>query len=83
MLGVKGLMINYRRLKGSSVSEEFEEKADIYDGSIVNEYADVFLPPSDYSFSFHFYFILTPALKRTFGQRPPLKKFNLYCLTTV
>ena len=61
MLRVKGLMINYRRLKGSSVSEEFEKKADIYDGSIVNEYADVFLPPSDYSFSFHFYFILTLA----------------------
>ena len=54
-------MINYRRLKGSSVSEEFEKKANIYDGSIVNEYADVFLPPSDYSFSFHFYFRLITA----------------------
>ena len=61
MLGVKGLMVNYRRLKGSSVSEEFEKKADICDGSIVNEYADVFLPPSDYSFSFHFYFRLITA----------------------
>ena len=82
MLGVKGLMINYRRLKGSSVSEEFEKKADIYDGSIVNEYADVFLPPSDYSFSFHFYFRLITAPEK-FGQRPPLEKFNLICLTTV
>ena len=46
--------------------EEYYKNNDIYDGSIVNEYADVFLPPTDYSFSFH-----------------PLKKFNLYCLTTV
>ena len=58
--------------------EEYYKNNDVYDGSIVNKYADVFLPPTDYSFSFHFYFILTPALKRTFGQRPPLKK--LICI---
>ena len=81
MLGVKGLMINHRRLKGSSVSEKFEKLTSAMGVLSISMQTFFFL-----HLIIHFPFISISDSSlhlKKFGQRPPLEKFNLFCLTTV
>ena len=81
MLGVKRLMINYRRLKRSSVSEEFEKLTSTMGVLSMSIQKFFFL-----HLIIHFPFTsisYSPLHQKEFGQRPPLEKFNPFCLTTV
>ena len=80
MLGVKGLMINHRRLKGSSVSEKFEKLTSAMGVLSISMQTFFFL-----HLIIHFPFISISDSSlhlKKFSQRPPLEKFNLICLTT-
>ena len=81
MLGVKGLMIKYRSLKGSSVSEKFE-KLTFTMGVLSMSMLTFFFLQLIIHFPFTSISDSSLHLKK-FGQRPPLEKFNLFCLTTV
>ena len=81
MLGVKGLMINHRRLKGLSVSEKFEKLTSTM-GVLSMSVLTFFFLQLIIHFPFTSISDLSLHLKK-FGQRPPLEKFNPFCLTTM
>ena len=81
MLGVEGLMINHRRPKWLSVSEEFEKLTSTMGVLSMSMQTFFFL---HLIINFPFTSISDSSLHlKKFGQRPPREKFNLFCLTTV